>query len=156
MALFKSVNSPLTIKFTATSAQTGAATLRIGTTLSFAGGRPQVTVNSYSGSVPSAPANLDSRGATRGAYRGFGEVYDVGLPGGSIVAGTNTVCFFWSCGVWCGVGGVELGAVLTGVDYYFCCFGEFGGCVFESEFCEVFLLLLHCLLGGLRADADDL
>lgn len=44
MALFKSVNSPLTIKFTATSSQTGAATLRIGTTLSFAGGRPQVTV----------------------------------------------------------------------------------------------------------------
>jgi hypothetical protein len=44
MALFKSVNSPLTIVFTATSSQTGAATLRIGTTLSFAGGRPQVTV----------------------------------------------------------------------------------------------------------------
>ena len=46
MALFKSVNSPLTIKFTATSSQTGAATLRIGTTLSFAGGRPQATVTS--------------------------------------------------------------------------------------------------------------
>jgi rhamnogalacturonan endolyase len=45
MALFKSVNSPVTIKFTATSAQTGAATLRIGTTLSFAGGRPQATVS---------------------------------------------------------------------------------------------------------------
>lgn len=44
MAIFKSVNSPVTIKFTASSSQTGAATLRIGTTLSFAGGRPQVTV----------------------------------------------------------------------------------------------------------------
>lgn len=44
MALFKSVNNPLTIKFTATSAQTGAATLRIGTTLAFAGGRPQAKV----------------------------------------------------------------------------------------------------------------
>lgn len=44
MALFKSVNSPLTIKFTASSSQTGAATLRIGTTLSFASGRPQVVV----------------------------------------------------------------------------------------------------------------
>lgn len=44
MAVFKSVNNPVTIKFTATSAQTGAATLRIGTTLSFAGGRPQATV----------------------------------------------------------------------------------------------------------------
>ncbi|OOQ83658.1 Rhamnogalacturonate lyase A [Penicillium brasilianum] len=91
MALFKSVNSPLTIKFTATSSQTGAATLRIGTTLSFAGGRPQVTVNSYTGSAPSAPTNLDSRGVTRGAYRGLGEVYDVSLPSGTIVAGTNTI-----------------------------------------------------------------
>jgi rhamnogalacturonan endolyase len=45
MAVFKSVNNPVTIKFTATSAQTGAATLRIGTTLSFAGGRPQATVS---------------------------------------------------------------------------------------------------------------
>lgn len=44
MALFKAVNNPVTIKFTATSAQTGAATLRIGTTLAFAGGRPQATV----------------------------------------------------------------------------------------------------------------
>jgi rhamnogalacturonan endolyase len=109
MALFKSVNSPLTIKFTATSSQTGAATLRIGTTLSFAGGRPQAVVcwptftgtsnmiltipkiNSYTGSVPTAPTNLNSRGVTRGAYRGFGEVYDVSIPAGTIVAGTNTV-----------------------------------------------------------------
>jgi rhamnogalacturonan endolyase len=44
MAVFKSVNNPVTIKFTASSSQTGAATLRIGTTMSFAGGRPQATV----------------------------------------------------------------------------------------------------------------
>ncbi|KAJ5118412.1 epoxide hydrolase [Penicillium atrosanguineum] len=91
MAIFKSVNSPLTISFTATSSQTGAATLRIGTTLSFAGGRPQATVNSYTGSIPSAPTNLNSRGVTRGAYRGLGEVYDVSIPAGTIVAGTNTI-----------------------------------------------------------------
>ena len=92
MALFKSVNSPITIKFTASAAQTGAATLRIGTTLSFAGGRPQVSVNRWSGSVSSAPKNLDSRGVTRGAYRGLGEVYDVSVPSGVIVEGSNTVC----------------------------------------------------------------
>lgn len=113
MALFKSVNSPLTIKFTASSSQTGAATLRIGTTLSFASGRPQVVVcsstftfytlsmyltftqfNNYSGATPAAPTNLNSRGVTRGAYRGFGEVYDVSIPAGTIVAGTNTVRTF--------------------------------------------------------------
>ncbi|KAK1142263.1 hypothetical protein N8T08_008007 [Aspergillus melleus] len=91
MALFKSVNDPLTIKFTATSAQTGAATLRIGTTLAFAGGRPQAKVNSWTGSAPSAPTNLNSRGVTRGAYRGNGEVYDVSIPAGTIVAGSNTI-----------------------------------------------------------------
>ncbi|KAJ5667835.1 uncharacterized protein N7477_006405 [Penicillium maclennaniae] len=88
---FKSVNSPLTISFTTTSSQTGAATLRIGTTLSFAGGRPQATVNSYKGSIPSAPTDLSSRGVTRGAYRGLGEIYDVSIPVRTIVAGTNTV-----------------------------------------------------------------
>ena len=46
MAIFKEVNSPVTVEFTASSSQTGAATLRIGTTLSFAGGRPQATVGS--------------------------------------------------------------------------------------------------------------
>ncbi|KAJ5119452.1 hypothetical protein N7448_010121 [Penicillium atrosanguineum] len=83
MAIFKSVNSPLTISFTATSSQTGAATLRIGTTLSFAG-----VIRDLS---PSAPTNLNSRGVTRGAYRGLGEVYDVSIPAGTIVAGTNTI-----------------------------------------------------------------
>ncbi|KAJ5040183.1 hypothetical protein NUH16_009985 [Penicillium rubens] len=91
MALFKSVNSPVTIKFTASSDQTGAATLRIGTTLAFASGRPQVKVNSYSGPTPAAPTNLNSRGVTRGAYRGLGEVYDVSIPAGTIVAGSNTI-----------------------------------------------------------------
>ncbi|KAL3474241.1 Rhamnogalacturonase B, N-terminal-domain-containing protein [Aspergillus californicus] len=91
MAVFKSVNSPVTISFTATSSQTGAATLRIGTTLSFAGGRPQATINSYTGSIPAAPTNLNSRGVTRGTYRGYGEVYDVSIPSGTIVAGTNTI-----------------------------------------------------------------
>ncbi|OQE80969.1 hypothetical protein PENNAL_c0042G04682 [Penicillium nalgiovense] len=91
MALFKSVNSPVTIKFTATSDQTGAATLRIGTTLAFASGRPQVKVNSYSGPIPDAPRKLNSRGVTRGGYRGLGEVYDVSIPAGTIVAGSNTI-----------------------------------------------------------------
>ncbi|BCS30440.1 putative rhamnogalacturonase B [Aspergillus puulaauensis] len=110
MAVFKSVNDPVTIVFTATSAQTGAATLRIGTTLSFAGGRPQATVyqpttyireeeckltnqqiNDYSGAAPAAPTNLNSRGVTRGAYRGLGEVYDVSVPAGTIVEGENTI-----------------------------------------------------------------
>jgi subtilase family serine protease len=38
-----------------------------------------------------APTNIDSRGVTRGAYRGLGEVYDCTIPSGTLVAGTNTV-----------------------------------------------------------------
>jgi rhamnogalacturonan endolyase len=50
-----------------------------------------IQINSYTGPTPSAPTNLNSRGVTRGAYRGLGEVYDVSIPAGTIVAGTNTV-----------------------------------------------------------------
>ncbi|KAF4547948.1 Rhamnogalacturonate lyase A [Elsinoe fawcettii] len=91
MALFKSVNNPVTIKFSLTSAQLGAATLRIGTTLAFAAGRPQAKVNSWTGPAPAAPNKVDSRGVTRGAYRGRGEIYDVSIPSGTLVAGTNTI-----------------------------------------------------------------
>ncbi|KAI1333627.1 rhamnogalacturonase [Xylariaceae sp. FL0016] len=90
MALFQTVNNPVTIKFTLASAP-GAATLRIATTLSFAGSRPQAVVNSWTGPSPSAPTKIDSRGVTRGAYRGYGEVYDVSIPAGKLVAGSNTI-----------------------------------------------------------------
>ncbi|KAL2149205.1 hypothetical protein VTH82DRAFT_8553 [Thermothelomyces myriococcoides] len=90
MAVFKEVNNPVTIKFDLASAP-GAATLRIATTLSFAGSRPQATVNGWSGPIPAAPTKIDSRGVTRGAYRGYGEIYTVDIPAGTLVAGTNTI-----------------------------------------------------------------
>ncbi|CCO27967.1 hypothetical protein BN14_01958 [Rhizoctonia solani AG-1 IB] len=91
MAQIKDVNNPTTIKFTLNSEQTGAATLRIGTTLAFAGGRPQVTVNGWAGPTPSPPTDLNSRGFTRGTYRGINVVYTVNIPSGTLVSGTNTV-----------------------------------------------------------------
>ncbi|KAG9017222.1 hypothetical protein FRB90_001332 [Tulasnella sp. 427] len=91
MAQIKAVNNPATIKFTLTSSQTGAATLRIGSTLAFAGGRPQVTVNSWLGPAPSAPVDLDSRGFTRGTYRGNNVIYEVSIPSGTLVSGTNYI-----------------------------------------------------------------
>ncbi len=90
MAIFQAVNNPVTIKFNLGSAP-GAATLRIATTLSFAGSRPQAKVNSWTATAPSAPTKIDSRGVTRGAYRGYGEVYDVTIPSGTLVAGSNTI-----------------------------------------------------------------
>ncbi|KAI0811835.1 polysaccharide lyase family 4 protein [Xylaria sp. FL0064] len=90
MAIFQNMNNPVTIKFNLASAP-GAATLRIATTLSYAGSRPQAKVNSWSGPSPAAPTKIDSRGVTRGAYRGYGEVYDVNIPSGTLVAGSNTI-----------------------------------------------------------------
>lgn len=90
MAIFKAVNNPVTIKFDLPSAISTQATLRIGTTLAFASGRPQVTIGSFKKAFD-APVKIDSRGVTRGAYRGFGEVYDALIPAGTLKAGTNTI-----------------------------------------------------------------
>ncbi|GME49120.1 Galactose-binding domain-like protein [Neofusicoccum parvum] len=91
MALWKGVNDPLTISLTLDAdAQSGAATLRVGTTLAFAGARPSVTVNDYAPDAPAAPTKIDSRGVTRGAYRGYGEVYDFEIPDGTLAA-DNTI-----------------------------------------------------------------
>ncbi|KAG8911419.1 hypothetical protein FRC02_006624 [Tulasnella sp. 418] len=91
MAQIKSVNNPTTIKFTLSSSQTGAAKLKIGSTLAFSNGRPQVTVNGWLGPAPGAPVNLNSRGFTRGTYRGNNVVYEVSIPAGTLISGTNTI-----------------------------------------------------------------
>ncbi|KAF3938925.1 hypothetical protein ABW19_dt0200960 [Dactylella cylindrospora] len=91
MAIFMAVNNGQKISFSLSSAVSSTATLRIATTLSFAGGRPQAIVNGYTCSAPAAPTKIDSRGVTRGAYRGLGEVYTCSVPSGTLVSGTNTV-----------------------------------------------------------------
>lgn len=91
MALFQSVNSPQTLTFTLSSALSVVSYFRTATTLSFAGARPLITVNSFSCGTPAAPVKIDSRGVTRGAYRGYGEVYNCTIPAGTLVAGTNTI-----------------------------------------------------------------
>ncbi|KAH8590590.1 Rhamnogalacturonase B, N-terminal-domain-containing protein [Bisporella sp. PMI_857] len=92
MAVFKGLNDPVTIQVTLTAAQaTGAATLRVGTTLQFAGGRPYVVINGKAGATPAAPTVIDSRGVTRGAYRGLGNIYDFAIASGGLVTGVNTI-----------------------------------------------------------------
>ncbi|KAJ7288462.1 Rhamnogalacturonase B, N-terminal-domain-containing protein [Mycena rebaudengoi] len=91
MAQFKAVNNPTTIRWTATAAQIGARTLRIRTTEAFAGGRPQITVNSFTSAAPAAPPAIDSRGVTRGTWRGLNQVYDFAIPAGTLTASTNTI-----------------------------------------------------------------
>jgi rhamnogalacturonan endolyase len=93
MAEFKSVNSPLALTFPLSSVPSGGAKLRIATTGSFAGGRPQVTIGGWTSpaSASPAPANLDSRGVTRGTWRGVNATYTFTIPATALRAGTNTL-----------------------------------------------------------------
>ncbi|KAF5336323.1 hypothetical protein D9611_006470 [Ephemerocybe angulata] len=90
LAAFKAIGA-VTIKFNLSSSQIGARTLEIGTTLAFAGGRPQVKVNNWSGPNPAAPSQPNSRGITRGTWRGNNILYTVNIPSGTLVAGSNTL-----------------------------------------------------------------
>ncbi|EJD41177.1 polysaccharide lyase family 4 protein [Auricularia subglabra TFB-10046 SS5] len=81
--------APLVIRFALASGQGGARTLEIGTTLAFAGGRPIVTVNSWSSSTPAVPSQPDSRGVTRGTWRGNNIRYTYSIPSGVLNTGST-------------------------------------------------------------------
>jgi len=87
---WKDVNNARVITFTLTSAQVQALTLRLGTTEDFNGARPQITVNSWTSAIPTAPAK-GSRNMTVGTYRGVNRTYSYAIPSTAFVAGTNTL-----------------------------------------------------------------
>ncbi|RDX44291.1 hypothetical protein OH76DRAFT_1359848 [Lentinus brumalis] len=97
MALFQAIG-PVKVTFNLSSSQTGARTLKIATTLAFAGGRPTVTVNGWSSSTPAAPTDLNSRGVTRGTWRGNNNEYTYAVPAGTLVAGSNTLTVYVASG----------------------------------------------------------
>uniref|UniRef100_A0A0W0FC83 rhamnogalacturonan endolyase n=1 Tax=Moniliophthora roreri TaxID=221103 RepID=A0A0W0FC83_MONRR len=90
MAVFKAIGG-VTINFNLEEMQSGARTLDIGTTLAFADGRPQVNVNGWDSEIPSPPEQPDSRGVTRGTWRGNNILYTIEIPDGTLVAGSNTL-----------------------------------------------------------------
>ncbi|KZV67693.1 polysaccharide lyase family 4 protein [Peniophora sp. CONT] len=89
MAIFQDVG-PVTVNFALASGQGGARTLVVATTSAFAGGRPIVTVNSWSSSTPPAPTEPDSRGVTRGTWRGNNQYYTYAIPSGTLSTGSTT------------------------------------------------------------------
>ncbi|KAL2859082.1 Rhamnogalacturonase B, N-terminal-domain-containing protein [Aspergillus pseudodeflectus] len=92
MAIFADVNSNFEIQFSLDEIpDTEQVTFRIATTLAFSGGRPQVTLNEAESDVPSAPSKIDSRGVTRGAYRGYGEVYTYSFGVDELITGDNSI-----------------------------------------------------------------
>lgn len=84
-------NNPTTIKFNLTSSQIAARTVRIGITAAFAGGRPQITVNNWTSSIPAPSTQPDSRSMTIGTYRGDNTLYTYSVPASAFVTGTNTM-----------------------------------------------------------------
>ncbi|KAI0029140.1 polysaccharide lyase family 4 protein [Vararia minispora EC-137] len=88
MAVFQAIG-PVTIRFALQSGQGGARTLKIATSLAYAGGRPTITVNGWSGPVPPAPNEPNSRGVTRGTWRGNNQEYIVNIPSGVLFTGST-------------------------------------------------------------------
>jgi rhamnogalacturonan endolyase len=88
---WKGVNNPTTVKFTLSSSQIAARTIRIGLTAAYAGGRPQISVNSWTSSAPAASTQPSSRSLTIGTYRGDNALYTYSVPASAFVAGTNTL-----------------------------------------------------------------
>jgi rhamnogalacturonan endolyase len=87
---WKDVNNARVIQFNLTSAQVQNLTLRLGTTADFNGARPQITVNSWTSAIPTAPPK-GSRNLTVGTYRGINRLYSFDIPSTALVAGTNTL-----------------------------------------------------------------
>lgn len=101
MAVFKDIG-PVTVRFNITAPQRlRIVTLMIGTTLSFQGGRPDVAINGVKLTTPPAPIEIQSRGVTRGAYRGYGEIYTWRVI--NLVVGQNNM----TIGVASGSSGVQ-------------------------------------------------
>ena len=90
-AIWKDKNNGTKITFNLTSAQLAARTLRIGISAAFANARPQITVNGWTSTVPTASSQPDSRSLTIGTYRGNNATFTYSVPASAFVAGTNTV-----------------------------------------------------------------
>jgi rhamnogalacturonan endolyase len=93
MAMFKAVNSPLNINFNLSSVPSGGATLRVGITIGFAGGRPAISIGGFSSPSSASPASTDlnSRSITRGTWRGPNQLYTFAIPASALRTGTNTL-----------------------------------------------------------------
>ncbi len=88
---FKNVSNPTTVRFTLTSSQIAARTVRIGITAAYAGGRPQITVNGWTSPAPSPSSQPSSRSLTIGTYRGNNTLFTYAVPASAFAAGTNTM-----------------------------------------------------------------
>ncbi len=88
---WKDINGSQVVKFNLTSAQVADHTLRIGITTAYSGGRPNITVNSWTSALQGASTQPSTRTLTIGSYRGNNTTYTFAIPASAFVAGTNTL-----------------------------------------------------------------
>jgi len=88
---WKDINNPTTIYFELTPDQVAAHTLRIGITAAYAGGRPLVSLNSWTSGIPGPSNQPRTRMLTVGTYRGNNTTYTYRIPESAFIAGTNTL-----------------------------------------------------------------
>ncbi|MFF4349566.1 rhamnogalacturonan lyase B N-terminal domain-containing protein [Streptomyces sp. NPDC001530] len=88
--IWKDVNSGLIVYFKLTAAQAAAAhTLRIGVTTAYANGRPQISVNGWTSSIPSPPTQPSTRSLTVGSYRGNNYTFTYSVPASAWLTDTS-------------------------------------------------------------------
>ncbi|KTC63405.1 rhamnogalacturonase B [Pseudomonas fluorescens ABAC62] len=91
-AQWRDVNSPTRLQFVLAADAVQTYTLRVFISLAQAGGRPTVSVNQHwNAPVPSASNQPDSRGITRGTYRGNNSLFEFSIPATALRAGINTL-----------------------------------------------------------------
>jgi rhamnogalacturonan endolyase len=88
---FRGANTPTTVKFELASNQVAAHTVRIGINSTYAGGRPTLTINSWTSPTPATSTQPSSRSITIGTYRGNNQMYTYSVPASAFVSGTNTL-----------------------------------------------------------------
>lgn len=80
------------IQFSLTAAQIMDCTVRIGTTVEYANARPQIKLNGWTSSAPTAPSpSIGTRSLTTGSYRGHNRTYEFSVPASSLNVGVNTL-----------------------------------------------------------------
>jgi rhamnogalacturonan endolyase len=85
------VNNPTTVLFGLSASQIAARTVRIGLSAAYNNGRPQISVNNWTSSIPSPSSQPKSRSLTIGTYRGNEALFTYQVPATAFVTGTNTM-----------------------------------------------------------------
>ena len=90
----RQINNLITVQFTLTAAQVAAHTVRVGMTTAYIGGRPNITVNSWTSALQGAPSEPNSRTFTTGCYRGNNALYSFSVPASAFVTGQNVLTIY--------------------------------------------------------------